>query len=313
MMGITLQRQLLDPGPGNLTNIPGTVAQSGTGTAWSNLGNLTATLPASVASASVSGGSSTQVIYASNLGFSVPAGAMITGIQVNFAGSGQAFRLSGLLHCSVTPDGSFTSYESFPPGNGVGGYNAGTFGGTSDLWSFAYTSAIVNSSAFGVKLFCSNGSSSNELFTLNNVSITIYYTVVDYSDYLDVTEFTFAVPADQSVTGVQVALKGYSDSSQIVSLQLLASGVSLDPPKTASSLSERQHDIRRCYGCMAGRPLSRNCEWNHLRSAHHRRWARERFPRLHYGDIVSDSGERQFQLHPHVSCRHRYRLQSGSR
>lgn len=68
---------------------------------------------------------------------------------------------------------------------------------------------------------------------VNSLTVTVYYTVKSLaSDYLDVTHFAFSVPSNQSITGIGVALKGFSSSSQGCAVQLLAGGTALDPPKT---------------------------------------------------------------------------------
>lgn len=57
-------------------------------------------------------------------------------------------------------------------------------------------------------------------------------TAPGFSDYLDVTNFTFAVSGTVSTTGIKVGIKGMSSAAQTCNVALLYGGVQLDPPKT---------------------------------------------------------------------------------
>ena len=56
------------------------------------------------------------------------------------------------------------------------------------------------------------------------------------SDYLDVTDFTFAVPLTQSITGVEVSLKGFTDAGLTATLQLIAGGAVIGTAKPPATL-----------------------------------------------------------------------------
>lgn len=174
--------------------------------------------------ATVSGTSqpTSQTLSAALSGLSIPSNATITGLglsfQADYSGTAPSFMVSLSVGTTVDSFSLTTTPTTY------------TGGGNTALWGYSnWTSATLSTLAVHIIASTTGTSTVN----VNSLSVTIYYTLGALaSDYLDVTTFTFSVPSTQSITGIGVALKGYSSSSQTASVQLLAGGSALDPPKT---------------------------------------------------------------------------------
>lgn len=161
-------------------NSPGTVGQSGSGTAWINTANATGSCDGTFASCQLTPHTSSQTLVLTN--FLFPAGPLtgqkIQGISVNITWSrgGFANRFAS-WRANLTFDGGIT----FPSISHVGG-NLGsisgtaTLGGPSDLWGTDPSPNAVEASTFGVGITFSN-QSSTATSTLNIDCITVLFTL----------------------------------------------------------------------------------------------------------------------------------------
>lgn len=180
------------------------------------LGPVVCSLTCSNWYASVASGSglTSQALQATISGLSVPSTATITGVSISVKGyyTGVAPTLD--LNLNV---GSTVHSLTLPASAGMV-----TAGGSSDLWGYgSWTSTTLSSLVASFNASASTTSTIN----LNSISVTVYYTSSTLeSDYLDAKDFAFAVPATQSITGVEVTIKGYSSATQTATVQLLIGG-----------------------------------------------------------------------------------------
>jgi hypothetical protein len=100
-------------------------------------------------------------------GFTLPARAIITGIEVymntDTTGTGNVFRAQLLKSNSLVG-----SSKSFSDGVQI-------LGGQADLWSSSFTKAEVEASGFGVSIWAIGGTNS-QFNTVYQADIKIYYT-----------------------------------------------------------------------------------------------------------------------------------------
>lgn len=160
--------------PSQGPNNPTSGTNSGSGSAWTNPGGITT---GTAASNTVSAGSPTQYLVGTGLGFSIPAGATIDGILVEwdkrnstgFAGgvADNAVRIvkGGTVGATDRSDGTAwpTVFTWF------------SYGGSSDLWGETWTSTDINASNFGAA-FSATGTAGGRNVEIDNLRITVYYT-----------------------------------------------------------------------------------------------------------------------------------------
>ena len=152
-------------GPNNSGTQSGSGWQSATGTS-NNSYQTTSTLGI---------GATSSTITWKNFGFSIPAGATITGIQVTVATpspSTSGFTPTNGSSLGLTAGGTAKTQSSFYQNSVL----TGTYGGSSDLWGATLSPSTVNSSTFGVNATVTNGQSSATEMYCGPITVTVYYT-----------------------------------------------------------------------------------------------------------------------------------------
>ena len=199
----------------------GSAANSGTGTAWSN--------PANAFSSSVfatlltTGTLPKQSLQLTNLGFAIPSGATITGLQISF----QASVSSGSVNLDGGPvglqggGGFLVTVNSATPSNFTQGGNNNLFGDS------PVTPALINASAFGFQFFLS--SIGTGTLSLNTVVVTVFYTTDPFSDFLLAEQFGFNL-SNLPIAGVEIGITGHqigtqSGANPVVTVFLLKAGL----------------------------------------------------------------------------------------
>src|SRR6185437_4979741 len=172
-----------------ITETPQTVIQTiSENTAWTSLtgssSNL-ATYGDTPASCSLVTHPS-DIITASNFGFSIPSNATITGVTVSILRGIQGSDpepTPGIvdLQVQLTSNGSTTlgqnKADTTNPWS-VGEMTWKEYGGSSDLWSATLTPAIVNSSTFGVFFACKlQTGATAQTANLDMIEVTVCYTI----------------------------------------------------------------------------------------------------------------------------------------
>jgi len=123
------------------------------------------------------------VLNAATFGFSIPAGATIKGIKVEYG-----------RHCDKTNNVVDSLVQLIKEGTRQGNdkstgsdWNGGTdttvtFGGETDLWGLSWTTAHINADDFGVAVACQS-MVNNENPEINFLRITVYYTTPTWESY----------------------------------------------------------------------------------------------------------------------------------
>lgn len=137
--------------------------------AWTNPGNITFDdgLNASVSTTDAS--ADTNYLFVTNYGFSIPAGATITGIDVYAENGGSINKQQSSVR--LVKSGVIQPVDRATPGQPL--YNT-VFGSSTDLWGDTWTPDDINNSGFGVafavRIFAGEGN------TVDYVGIEVYYT-----------------------------------------------------------------------------------------------------------------------------------------
>lgn len=151
----------------------GVSQNSGPGPSWTNPGNITASDNSDATPGSTGSGTTSDRLYASGFGFSIPAGATIDGFLVEIEGSRTGNVSIGQPR--LTKDGS--TYTS-----GIGSIQAMTgtdayysFGGSTELAGTTWTDSEVNASGFGVGFQVAGTSPSGGTANMDHLRVTVYY------------------------------------------------------------------------------------------------------------------------------------------
>lgn len=214
------------------TDIPTTSV----GTGWSNPTDALSTgfSFASVVLTHTSGTVQSNPLITGALNSSLPAGALVQGVQVNFkakvfGGTGTTKILVNLANAGVVQG----VQELTPNINAIP--ISYTLGAANDLWTLSETAmlALLNSTNFQV-LFTAQAltGSGTSTISLNSVSITVYYTITAQSDALQATDFSYAIPSTSGIAGLQVTLTvSSSTGANHITVQMLKGGVPVGTPE----------------------------------------------------------------------------------
>lgn len=145
----------------------------GGGSAWSSPGNITAndSTPALVALSPFS--SYSNYLYGYNMGFSIPSGATINGIEVKI--KAQAVALGPYINSiRVVHPTLGSGYEKANYDTLSTSYATYTYGGQNDLHGLIWTYSNINNSNFGAKLSVNNGGSTTFVWC-DCMWINVYY------------------------------------------------------------------------------------------------------------------------------------------
>lgn len=165
---------------------PGTAADStdgGTGT-WINPNNIKVN-DSSYATCELSGPSNqsntTHYLQATNFGFTIPGGATINGILVEWIRN--ASQLSGTSNprdknSYIIKGGTQQTTQDKASASVWGSSDAtASYGNSSDLWGLSWASSDINSSGFGASLRAQrDAAKSDVIFNVNFCRITVTYT-----------------------------------------------------------------------------------------------------------------------------------------
>lgn len=127
----------------------GTNHDDGTGDAWTNPERITADDDSAALNSLAVGAPDSQLLYGDTLGFSVPSGATIDGIEARIDASVLTGvcddRTARLFDTAGSPKGDdkadATDWASTP--------TLRTYGGTTDLWGASWSDTDVNDADFG--------------------------------------------------------------------------------------------------------------------------------------------------------------------
>lgn len=176
----------LTQGPNN----PGAGANNASAgsVAWTNTANVTANdnNGASAVNLTSLGAPTSQLLQATNFGFSIPANSTINGISVSvtkgFTGTNIWDNSLLLLKAGVATGTDKADTVTFWPGPltacpGVAtGWGTTSYGGAADLWGATWAPADINASNFGVQIQAQNKNSSASTACVDVATVTVTYT-----------------------------------------------------------------------------------------------------------------------------------------
>lgn len=152
---------------------------SGSGSSWSNPGNITDGSDSTSAQSSVDKSDYSNYLRGTNLGFSIPGGATIDGIEVQIRHSGGGGDLEDenvyLCYGGSVISGCDNKATGAPSWSGS--LETYQYGGSDNTWNCTLTASMLNSSSFGAQLMVHN------TYALNSrtayvywIKIKVYYT-----------------------------------------------------------------------------------------------------------------------------------------
>ena len=167
-------------------NSPGTAANIGATIPWSNPTNVTSSNN-TYASVSLNNGQVSDVLVATNFGFSIPASATIDGVTVEIEKNGTQTLFFGFPIRYITDNTiSLTTDGTNPTGDNKATATQWpttdtytSYGGAADGWNASLTPALVNSTNFGVYIdvTCIFLPGGPETGNIDHIRVTIDYTV----------------------------------------------------------------------------------------------------------------------------------------
>ncbi|MFT3911095.1 MAG: hypothetical protein QM737_16870 [Ferruginibacter sp.] len=200
-------------------NLAGAGANNGTGTAWSNPGNIL-TDNNSYATVSGTGTAFSQALQATGFGFtnvSIPSNATIKGIQVSigrfrsggFSGEIQDNSVRLLKAGTATGNNNGATSTNWPASEAVANY-----GSTTDLWGTTWSVAQVTASNFGVALVVDNTSGSfSRQANVDYINIAITYTVPGSLNWYTVSSGGSSIGSGSSFNPVGVLNSGLPNTN----------------------------------------------------------------------------------------------------
>ncbi|MBS1742833.1 MAG: T9SS type A sorting domain-containing protein [Bacteroidetes bacterium] len=211
---VCAQTNNLTDGP----NLAGTAANSGSGTAWSNPGNVNANDNA-YASVTGFGTAFSQTLVASDFGFAIPSDATIKGFQVSIArfrsggttGEIQDNSLKLVKGGTVVGTNKGATSTNWPTSEAVANY-----GTASDLWGTTWTPTDINANNFGVALLVDNTNTFSFFGTrtanVDYIQVTITYTKPGSIDWFTVSSGGTLIGSGASFDPVGVANSGLANT-----------------------------------------------------------------------------------------------------
>ncbi|MBK9338507.1 MAG: PKD domain-containing protein [Lewinellaceae bacterium] len=180
---------------------------TGVGTvAWTNPGNIVSDNGSSAtASRGTDGTVTTNYLQGTNLGFTIPSGATINGIQVSMNRFASVSSGSDNVQDNIVrliKAGTVTGDNKAVAGNwATATGTVVSYGGASDLWGTTWTPAQINASNFGAAL-SANITRDNGIVTgsVDYISITVYYTIDHTISWYTVSSGGTAVQTESSLT-----------------------------------------------------------------------------------------------------------------
>lgn len=174
-VGVPAQRSMIESRLVGATRTP----SSGAGSSWSaTSGTLGAALAADDSNCATHTTNNAQALTASDLGFTIPTTATITGVSVHVLSGFSPQPGTSTLTVNLTGAGTSTAKTPYAPALaascGAVSSTGTTLGGASDTWSStALTVANVNSGTFGVTMVATTDKNTSKFIDL--VEVTVHY------------------------------------------------------------------------------------------------------------------------------------------
>lgn len=169
---------------------------------WNNTGNVSANGGGVAETNTMAKNEISYYIVSTNFGFSVPAGATITGIEVKINKAAQPVGDGGMKdqNINIIKGGAIGSTNR--KDNGTWGTTLAytTYGTSTDMWGETWTPAEVNASDFGIALTVKKTGNGTKVAEIDHITITVHYIVA-----LPVELIYFGSTVDGSITTLEWA------------------------------------------------------------------------------------------------------------
>ncbi len=143
--------------------------------AWADPGNITAD-DSLYATADFGAAGVSEILKATNYGFSIDSSAVIDGIQVTVGKSGTGDSINDakvrLIKGGTETGDNKSSADAWPAVQAESNY-----GGPTDDWNEGWTVADINASDFGVAISASNSGDAVQTASVDYVQVTVFYTL----------------------------------------------------------------------------------------------------------------------------------------
>lgn len=203
---------------------------------WSNPNNIKVQ-DGSYATISIAAHSNSGDIQAKAFGFTIPLSATVLGITAtvirgDMTGGGSISDNDvTLLKAGVAAGSNLAAIGVWgaPP-------DPHTYGGSSNLWGTTWTPSDINNSGFGIQVSAHNSDVNPATAGIDFISLTVTYSLptgTNVSDYLQGTQFGFAIPSTTTISGILVEVKGLQSQISLtnVSVQMLKAGALIGTAK----------------------------------------------------------------------------------
>jgi hypothetical protein len=146
--------------------------------AWSNMTNiyLSDDSRATVVVNTTGTVNPSDYMYVTNLSFSIPSDATITGIQVDIERYGTSIQDDTLTlwkNGAAYGNNKAATGTTWPTTSGTEAYVS--YGGSADLWGGTWTVADINASNFGLQFAVKTGLATNQTAYVDHIRITVYF------------------------------------------------------------------------------------------------------------------------------------------
>ena len=151
---------------------------AGDGDDWSDATNITTEADYAITTIGKSGGLS-DYLRGTNLGFSVPSGATVNGVELQIRHNAQSNANTSDEFVYLVENGAIISGCQNKASATAWDYDPETFtyGGASDTWNCSLTPTTVNSNTFGAQIIAqNNGTWLSEWASVYWIKINVYYT-----------------------------------------------------------------------------------------------------------------------------------------
>jgi hypothetical protein len=232
-------------GPSTVT----TVAIPGSSATWANAGNASLSDDTYTGTGDITGGagSYTNYLVATNFGFAIPGGAIITGIEVTVERS-DASGLTSDYRVRIVKGGviSTTDMSSGTAYPGTDSYNI--YGSPSDSWGETWTDADINATDFGVAIAAQrNAAGGTSAAVIDQVLVTVYY-----SGVLPVKLVSFSA----NKTSNSVELKWTTEEESNISHYEIQRSTNGTDFATIGNVSSRNQNTRSFYTSTDNKPVN---------------------------------------------------------
>ena len=199
---------------------------------WSNPGNVGSVSSFAVVSIPfIHPAGSSNILQASGFFSSnpLPPGAVLTGISVSLnAANNIAPNPPHATNFTVQLGQSGAAIGTAKTFLASGSPATSVQGGSTDLWG---TSSTPTFTALDVFISAQNFASGTATAEVNNVVVTIYYTLSQTSNLLIAEGYGFSVPGGDTVSGIEISATGYQTAGGSITAQLVSNGTVLGTSK----------------------------------------------------------------------------------